>query len=141
MDNQPLLFEDLLGNMPDLIKTIEEIIKTHPNWSEDWSITLSKSDSLEEIGSVHIRVTVDNKEFLRDLVVFNNTAPLKPKKAVGFSIQWGFVPHPIIPIIHAWLKRVDTSFERTHRRTATIKQELIENTDSPKKYSLNIEGL
>ena len=47
MDNQPLLFEDLLGNVPDLIKTIEENIKTRPNWSEDWSINITPSDSPE----------------------------------------------------------------------------------------------
>jgi hypothetical protein len=82
-----------------------------------------------------------NKEFLRDLVIFNNTLPLKAKKSVGFSIQWGFVPHPIIPIIHAWLKRIDTSFERTQQRTEKVKMELIETTANPIKYSLNIEGL
>ena len=141
MDNQPLLFEDLLGNVPDLIKTIEENIKTRPNWSEDWSINITPSDSPEEIGTIHIRITVDNKEFLRDLVVFNNSMPLRAKKSVGFSIQWGFVPHPIIPLIHAWLKCIDTSFERTRQRTEKVKMELIESTYNPIKYSLNIEGL
>jgi hypothetical protein len=141
MDKQPLLFEDLLGNVPDLIKTIEENIKSRPNWSEDWSINLSQSDSPEIIGTIHIKISVDEKIFLRDLVIFNNTIPLKAKKSVGFSIQWGFVPHPIIPIIHDWLKRIDTSFERTQQRTEKIKMELIETTTNPIKYSLNIEGL
>jgi hypothetical protein len=139
MSIRPLLFEDLLGNMPELIKTIEEVVKSRPNWSEDWFISILPAESPDEIGTMRIQIVVDSKEFKRDLVVFN-TLPLKTKTA-GFSIQWGFVPHPIIPIIHAWLKHIDTSFERTQHRTAKIKQELIENTDSPQKYSLNIEGL
>ena len=141
MNTVPLLFEDLLGNLPELIKSIEVIVKERSNWSEDWFLNLDPSDLAEEIGTIHIRIVVDNKEFLRDLVIFNNKAPLQNKKAAGFSIQWGFVPHPIIPIIHDWLKRIDTSFDRIQTRTAKIKQELIENANTPKKYNLNIEGI
>jgi hypothetical protein len=139
MSIRPLLFEDLLGNMPELIKTIEEVVKSRPNWSEDWFISILPAESPDEIGTIHIQIVVDDKEFKRDLVIFN-TLPLKTKTA-GFSIQWGFVPHPIIPIIHNWLKHIDTSFERTKKRTAQFKRELMETTDDPTKNSLNIEGL
>ena len=121
---KPLLYEDLLGNLPALEQEIACIVQTNPTTWDPVSINLIESDKPDIIAIININVTVNRKEFNRELVIFK-IQPLAKKSETGFTVQWGSVPHPIIPIIHAWLKKIDTSLERTRQRTLKIKEELL----------------
>jgi len=142
MSSRQLLFEDLLGNIPDLEKIIQSAAISR-NWDPDWSVNLNQAQTPEELANINIYVKINSREFIRDLVIFKaERQPLsnsRPKS--GFSIQWGFVPHPIIPIIHDWLKKVDTSLERTIYRNNKIKLELIETTHHPDNLEKFIDGI
>ena len=144
MSLRPLLFEDLLGNISELERDIHTAASTR-NWDPDWSVKINHSESPEELASISINITINARLFERDLIIFkthrqplsnNNNKPTK-----GFTIQWGFVPHPVIPIIYEWLKKVDTSAERTLKRTNQIKLELIETIWHPSNYNKHQEGI
>ena len=142
MSSMQLLFDDLLGNISELEKDIENAAATR-YWDPDWSVNLNQSDSPEELATINIYVKINAREFIRDLVIFKSVRrPLSNSRPnSGFSIQWGFVPHPIIPIIHEWLKKVDTSLERSIHRNNKIKQELIEKTFHPHNFFKFSDGI
>ena len=142
MSSRQLLFEDLLGNIPGLKKIIESAA-TSRNWDPDWSVSLHQSQTPEELATIKIYVKINAREFTRELVIFKALRqPLvNSRPTSGFSIQWGFVPHPIIPIIHDWLNRVDTSLERSIHRNNKIKLELIETTYHPNNFEKFAEGI
>ena len=137
MSSRQLLFEDLLGNIVDLEKIIHDAAISR-NWDPDWSVNINQSQIPEELATINIYVKINAREFNRDLVIFKaERRPLSNLRQTpnsGFSIQWGFVPHPIIPIIHDWLEKVDTSIERSFHRNNKIKLELIEKTFHPHNF-------
>jgi len=123
MAKRPLNYDDLLGNMPELRRSISEVISQNPEiWDNIWSVKLVESHESEIIATVEIKVRANGKGFSRELVIFKVE---KPTPIAGFTIQWGSVPHPIIPIIYNWLKHTDTSQERAVLRTISIKEDLI----------------
>lgn len=129
-----LLYEDLLGNLQSL-KHAVHLAATNNNWDPNWSITINQSTQPNTLAAIQIYVKINQREFIRELIVFDvELTPLStPKK--GFTIQWGFIPHPIIPLIHDWLKNVDTSKARTQERTQKLTQELIETIYHPSKFN------
>jgi len=135
---RPLTFDDLLGNMIELEGSIKQIALAR-NWDPDWNIKIDISDVPEELAIIKIYVKINTRIFKRELVIFKKQ-PLHENNN-GFTIQWGFVPHPIIPIIHDWLHNVDTSIERAEMRTRKIKLELIQSTQDPTKSKNYIEGI
>lgn len=150
MSSRQLLFEDLLGNIPDLEKIIKSAAISR-NWDPDWSVNINQSQTPEELATINIYVKINSREFIRDLVIFKaENQPLsnirqspntRQSPNSGFSIQWGFVPHPIIPIIHDWLEKVDTSIERSNKRNSKIKIELIETTLHPNNFFKFSDGI
>ena len=124
MAKRPLTYDDLLGNMPELEQTIADVIVQAPEiWDDIWSVKLVESKEPEIIATVEINVTVHKKVFYRELVILK--VEKRNKIVAGFTVQWGSIPHPIIPIIYNWLKHTDTSQERTVLRTIALKEELI----------------
>ncbi|NDH69471.1 MAG: hypothetical protein EBY22_16565 [Gammaproteobacteria bacterium] len=124
MAKRPLTYDDLLGNMHQLEQTIADIIVQAPEiWDKTWSVKLVESVEPETIATIEINVTVHKKAFYRELVILK--VEKRKKIVAGFTVQWGSVPHPIIPIIFNWLKETDTSQERTILRTIVLKEELI----------------
>ena len=138
-----LTFEDLLGNLSELEKDVRSIVKiqneiAYNQWATDWSIKLEAGSCDDAIAVVKIDVTVNAKRFDRALVIYKNTG----LKSDSFTIQWGAVPHPIIPVIHAWLRKIDTCVARTVLRNRAIKEELIRVVYSPARIGPEMfEGL
>ena len=132
-----------MGNMIGLEKEIKNVAiqrKLDPNWS----VELNPSNSPEELATIRIYVKIEERIFERDLVIFKLIQlPLieNANRKQGFTIQWGFVPHPIIPIIHNWLKKVDTSLERVTHRNEVIKLELTEIAWHPSKMNYFFDGI
>jgi hypothetical protein len=127
MAKRPLTYDDLLGNMHELEQSIADIIAQAPEiWDNIWSVKLVESVEPEIIATVEIIVTVHKKVFYRELVILK--VEKRKKLVAGFTVQWGSIPHPIIPIIYNWLKHTDTSQERTILRTIALKEELIKTT-------------
>jgi hypothetical protein len=140
-----LTFEDLLGNVSELEKDVRSIVKIqneipYNQWSTDWSIKLEAGSCDDAIAVVKIDVTVNAKRFDRALVIYKNVG--LNTRGDSFTIQWGAVPHPIIPVIHAWLRKIDTCLARTVLPNSAIKEELIQVVYSPVRVGpLIFEGL
>jgi len=140
----PLTYDDLLGNISDLEKDVRSIVTiqnqiAYNRWSRDWSIKLDVGGD-DAIAQIKIDVTVNEKRFDRTLVIYKH-AGLQARDD-SFTIQWGAVPHPIIPVIHAWLRKTDTCIRRTFLRNAAFKEELIQVVYSPTRLGPELfEGL
>lgn len=127
MPKSALNFEDILGNLTELEKAIKSAIK---NWQ--CILSINEPSSPEELASIEISIERYNRVYIRTLVLSNHNNCKK-----HFTIQWGFIPHPITPIIHAWLKQVDTSLERTNQRTTHIKNDLYKTVLHPDKQTFS----
>jgi len=127
-----LLYEDLIGNVCDLEQDIRNNIKTQNElginvWSDIWSLHIINSDIKEQIAIIKINITVNQNIFDQELIIYKSSSQ-ENRKRFSFTIQWGSVPHPVIPIIYSWLKKTDSSRKRTQQRNQKIKEELIKVT-------------
>jgi hypothetical protein len=130
MSRRRLIFEDLVGNISILEATIKNIANLK-SWDPEWSIVLNKSTEPEALAAIQIYVKIKERIFDREIIIFGAQE--------GFTIQWGFVPHPLFPTIYDWLKNLDTAAERTLQRNNKIKNELTKIVCHPANYF--IEGL
>jgi len=129
-----LIYEDLIGNLEELYTEIGQEAPLK-NWAPDWFVKIQKSSSNDEIAKIDIHIISDGIIFDIEFIIFKSVLNVVLK--YGFSIQWGHVPHPIIPLIHRWLKKTGTSKKRVIKRTKQIKEELIQSAMKPER----IEGI
>lgn len=126
--SKSLLYEDLIGNACILESDIRNNITLQNElgintWSTHWSVEIAHPEQSDQLAIIKVNVTVNNNLFIKELIIYKS----QTKKRYSFSIEWGSVPHPIIPIIYTWLKKTDSAYKRIIQRTQTIKHELIES--------------